>query len=86
VAERVERCTVYLDARSLRGFDPAVREAWVNLVLQNRQRVDRIAVATQGVFISLSARTAAAALHALGVQMDVVNSSNAFEEMVVRAA
>lgn len=85
-AERAERCTVYLDARTLRGFDPAVRDAWVDVVMDQRDRIDRIAVATQGVFISLSARAAALALKGLGVQMDVVNSPAEFEEMVVRAA
>ncbi|MFT3709323.1 MAG: hypothetical protein QM817_16915 [Archangium sp.] len=85
-AQRAERVNIYLDARSLRGFDPAVRQAWYEVVLRNRQRIDRIAVATQGVFISLSARAAAAALKLIGVQMDVVNSPAAFEEMVVRAA
>lgn len=85
-AKRAERCTVYLDARDLRGFDPAVRDAWVEVVMRNRHRIERIAVATRGVFISLSARTASLALKAVGIQMDVVNSPAAFEEMVVRAA
>lgn len=85
-AERADSCTIYLDARSLRGFDPAVRDAWVDAVIKHRQRIDRIAVATQGVFISLAARTVALALHPFGIQLDVVNSVAAFEEMVVRAA
>ncbi|MBL8911279.1 MAG: STAS/SEC14 domain-containing protein [Archangium sp.] len=85
-AERAERCSVYLDARSLRGFDPAVRDAWVEAVIKHRNRIDRIAVATQGVFISLAARTVSVALKPFGINLDVVNSMAEFEEMVVRAA
>lgn len=85
-AENTERCNVYLDARSLRGFDPSVRDAWVEAVIKHRNRIDRIAVATQGVFISLAARTVSVALKPFGIHLDVVNSVAAFEEMVLRAA
>lgn len=81
-AERAERCTVYLDARHLRGFDPQVRQSWLDVVLTERSRIDRVIVATRGVFVSLSARAASMALRPMGVTLEVVSNDDEFEALV----
>ena len=70
-AKRAERCTVHLDVRELKSFDAAVRDLWFAVVLAERRRIERIQVATSGVFITLSARAAALALNALGINFSV---------------
>lgn len=81
-AEHAERCTVYLDARHLRGFDPQVRQSWLDVVLAERARIDRVIVATRGVFVSLSARAASLALKPLGVHLEVVSNDDEFEALL----
>jgi hypothetical protein len=71
-AQRAERCTLYLDARELRGFDVRVRQSWLDVVLSERTRIERVIIATPGVFIS--ARAASLALKPLGVHLDVVSN------------
>lgn len=84
-AKRAERCTVYLDVRAMRGFDPAVRQDWLDVVLSERQRIDHIAVATTGVFITLSARAAGVALRALGVSFEVLPREAELDRLVAAA-
>ncbi|MFO0597524.1 MAG: hypothetical protein U0228_19620 [Myxococcaceae bacterium] len=81
-AEHADSCVVYLDARGLNGFDPAVRDAWLEVVLLEREHIDRIVTATRGVFISLSARAAGLMLRSVGVDFEVSNSSAEFDALV----
>jgi hypothetical protein len=71
---------VYLDARELRGFDARVRQSWLDVVLFERTRIERVIIATPGVFIS--ARAASLALKPLGVHLDVVSNDDDFEALI----
>jgi hypothetical protein len=70
-ALRAERCEVQLDVRELDGFDPAVRDAWVKVVLEFRARIARVNVVSSKFFITLAARAAGVALGRLGVRFEV---------------
>lgn len=71
-ALRAERCEVQLDVRELEGFDPAVREAWVRVVLEFRARISRVRVVSSKFFITLAARAAGVALKGMGVEYELL--------------
>ncbi len=73
-ASRSERCQVRLDVCDLEGFDPAVRDAWVRVVLEFHARIERVSVVSSGFLITLAARTAGVALAAMGVRFEVSTS------------
>lgn len=85
-AKRAERCTVYLDVRAMKGFDADVRQDWLEVVLSERHRIEHVAVATTGVFITLSARAAALALRAVGVSFEVLSRDAKLDRLVAAAA
>jgi hypothetical protein len=68
---RHERCAVFLDVRGLKAFDGAVRSAWVNSVLDHKERIDEVVVLSSDLLVTLSARAASVALAPLGVRFEV---------------
>lgn len=70
-ASRFARCSVFLDVRGLESFQGAVREAWLEAVLEHRRRLDQVVVLSKGLLVTLSARAAKVALAPLGVCFEV---------------
>lgn len=68
---RRDRCAVFLDVRGLKAFDGAVRAAWINTVLEHKERIDEVVVLSSDLLVTLSARAASVALAPLGVRFDV---------------